>query len=366
MRSAASTRSSGSTATCPRFPGANRRRLAVVRAGLGDLLATRAVLLADGATGTNYFQMGLEPGAPPELWNVDRADTVAELHRSFVTAGADIILTNTFGCNRYRLALHGADHRVFELAKAAAAIARDVADSVDRPIVVAGSVGPTGELLEPLGTLRFDDAVAAFREQVDGLSAGGADVIWIETMSAPDELRAAAIAAAMASMPYTATCSFDTAGRTMMGLAPGELAAVFDGLPASPLAYGANCGVGAPDILVSLLSITEGDPSGTTICKGNCGIPRFEGVEIVYSGTPELMARCATLAIDAGAGIVGGCCGTTPEHVAAMRTAIDAHARDRRPDIATIVSEVGPLANAAPGGPRERTGRPRRERREAV
>lgn len=334
-----------------------------MRAGLGDLLATRATLLADGATGTNYFQIGLEAGAPPELWNIDRADTVAELHRQFVSAGADIILTNTFGCNRYRLALHGAEHRVFELAKAAAAIAREVADSADRPIVVAGSVGPTGELLEPLGRMRFDDAVAAFREQVDGLSAGGADVIWIETMSAPDELRAAATAAALADMPYTATCSFDTAGRTMMGLAPSELAAVFDGLPSLPLAYGANCGVGAPDILVSVLSITESDPSGTTICKGNCGVPRFEGVDIVYSGTPELMARYATLAVDAGARIVGGCCGTTPEHLAAMRTAIDAHSRGRRPEIATIVDEVGPLANAAP---RERTGRSRRERREAV
>jgi 5-methyltetrahydrofolate--homocysteine methyltransferase len=136
-----------------------------MRAALGDLLATGAVLLADGATGTNYFEMGLESGAPPELWNVDRADTVAELHRRFVAAGADIVLTNTFGCNRYRLALHGAEHRVFELAKAAAAIARDVADAGARPIVVAGSVGPTGELLQPLGTLTFDDAVAAFRER---------------------------------------------------------------------------------------------------------------------------------------------------------------------------------------------------------
>jgi 5-methyltetrahydrofolate--homocysteine methyltransferase len=340
--------------------------LAIVRAALVDLLATRAVLLADGATGTNYFQMGLESGAAPELWNVDQPDDVADLHRRFVAAGADIILTNTFGCNRCRLALHGAEQRVFELAKAAAAIACDVADSADRPVVVAGSVGPTGELLAPLGALTFDDAVAAFREQIDGLSAGGADVAWIETMSAPDELRAAATAAALAGMPYTATCSFDTARRTMMGLAPGELAAVFEDLPVLPLAYGANCGVGAPDILVSLLSITEADPAATTICKGNCGVPRFEGMDIVYSGTPALMARYAALAVDAGARIVGGCCGTTPEHLAAMRAAIDAHTTNRRPDIATIVGEVGALANVAPGAPRERGGRPRRERREAV
>jgi 5-methyltetrahydrofolate--homocysteine methyltransferase len=340
--------------------------LAIVRAALGDLLATRLVLLADGATGTNYFQMGLDSGAPPELWSVDRPDDVADLHRRFVAAGADIILTNTFGCNRYRLALHGAEHRVFELAKAAAAIARDVADAADRPVVVAGSVGPTGELMVPLGTLTFDDAVAAFREQIDGLGAAGADVVWIETMSARDELRAAATAAGQAGMPYTATCSFDSAGCTMMGLAPAELGASLEDLPAAVLAYGANCGVGAPDILVSLLSITAADPAAVTICKGNCGVPRFEGMDVVYSGTPELMARYATLAIDAGARIVGGCCGTTPDHVAAMRAAIDAHTKGRRPDIATIVDRVGPLASAVPGEPRARRGRPRRERREAV
>jgi 5-methyltetrahydrofolate--homocysteine methyltransferase len=167
-------------------------------------------------------------------------------------------------------------------------------------------------------------------------------------------------------MPYTATCSFDTAGRTMMGLAPGELGAVFADLPAAPLAYGANCGVGAPDILVSLLAITAGDPAATTICKGNCGVPRFEGIDIVYSGTPELMARYATLAADAGARIVGGCCGTTPDHLAAMRAAIDAHTSGGRPDVATIVGEVGPLASAAPAKSRARGGRQRRERREAV
>jgi 5-methyltetrahydrofolate--homocysteine methyltransferase len=165
-------------------------------------------------------------------------------------------------------------------------------------------------------------------------------------------------------MPYTATCSFDTAGRTMMGLAPDELGPAFAGLPAVPLAYGANCGVGAPDILVSLLAITGADPSATTICKGNCGVPRFEGTAVVYSGTPDLMARYATLAADAGVRIIGGCCGTTPEHLAAMRTAIDAHTPGERPDVATIVEAVGPLANVAPGGSRRRGGgtRPRRTR----
>jgi 5-methyltetrahydrofolate--homocysteine methyltransferase len=330
-----------------------------MRTSLAELLATRPVVLADGATGTNYFRMGLESGASPELWNVERPDLVADLHHQFVGAGADIILTNTFGCNRSRLALHGAERRVVELATAAARIARGVADAADRPVVVAGSVGPTGELFAPLGALVEEDAVATFREQIHGLRDGGADVVWVETMSAPEEARAAATAAIEESMPYTATCSFDTAGRTMMGLAPADLGAVFDALPVPPLAYGANCGVGAPDILVSLLAVTESNQEAPTICKGNCGVPHFDGAEIVYSGTPELMGRYATLAVDAGARIVGGCCGTTPEHVAAMRAAIDTHARGERPDVNAIVAEVGPLANAVPGEAR-RARRPHR------
>jgi 5-methyltetrahydrofolate--homocysteine methyltransferase len=310
--------------------------LSSVRSPLADLLDARPVLLADGATGTNYFQMGLESGEPPELWNIDQPGRVAALH------------TNTFGGTRNRLALHRAEHRVFELAKAAATIARQVADAAGRPVVVAGSVGPTGELFEPLGALTHATATAAFREQVEGLVAGGVDVVWIETMSAPEEVRAAATAASEVGVPYTATCSFDTAGRTMMGLSPADLGRVFDGVASPPLAYGANCGVGAPDILVSLLEMTAADPAAVTICKGNCGMPRFEGTQIVYSGTPALMGHYAALAIDAGARIIGGCCGTTPEHLAAMRRAIDQHPRGDRPDQAKIVADVGPLTNAAP------------------
>ena len=331
-----------------------------MHSGLEVLLATRQVLLADGATGTNYFDMGLESGEPPELWNVERPDSVADLHQRFVDAGADIILTNTFGCNRHRLGLHGAEHRVFELAKAAASIARGVADAADRPVVVAGSVGPTGSLFEPLGALTHDDAVSAFTEQVEGLVAGGADVAWIETMSAPEEVMAAATAAVAVGLPYTVTCSFDTAGRTMMGLLPDHLGTVFEALPVKPLAYGANCGVGAPDILASLLEMTAADPAATAICKGNCGVPYFQGTEIVYSGTPDLMARYAGLAVDAGARIIGGCCGTSPAHLAAMRAAVDGHVPGGRPHLGTIVSAVGPLTNAVPGATRERRARGRR------
>ncbi len=192
-----------------------------MRTTLEALLATGRVLLADGATGTNYMEMGLGAGEAPELWNVDAPEKVASLHRRFVDAGADVILTNTFGCNRHRLTLHGAERRVGELARAAATLAGEVAAASSRPVVVAGSVGPTGELFEPLGALTEEAAVAAFGEQIAALREGGADVAWIETMSAPEEVRAAARAALAVGLPFVATCSFDTAGRTMMGLAPG-------------------------------------------------------------------------------------------------------------------------------------------------
>jgi len=310
------------------------------------MLATKHVLLADGATGTNYFKAGLAAGEPPEFWNVDRPDEVTGLHQRFVDAGADIILTNTFGCNPHRLKLHNAQDRAYELAKRAAELARGVADRAPRPVVVAGSVGPTGELFEPMGTLTKEAAVASFTTQLQGLRDGGADVAWIETLSSPEEARAAAEAAIAVGLPYVLTYSFDTAGRTMMGLPPSAAPASVAELPVPPLALGANCGVGAPDILVSLTEM-RGSPF-PLVTKGNCGVPHFEGTEAVYSGTPELMANYARLAIDGGARIVGGCCGTTPEHLAAMRASIDEHERGEYPTHDTIRARVGPLKNSAP------------------
>lgn len=326
-----------------------------MRTSLQDLLATGRTLLADGATGTNYFAAGLQSGEPPEFWTVDHPDRVVALHQQFVDAGADIILTNTFGCNPNRLKLHKAEARTYELAKAAAELARSVADAADRPVVVAGSIGPTGELFEPLGALTHEAAVASFAEQIRGLQAGGADVAWIETMSAVEEVHAAATAAIEAGMPYVVTCSFDTAGRTMMGLLPSSLSGVLAAEPVPPLAQGANCGVGAPDILVTVLEMRNA--TVPVVSKGNCGVPQFVGTEIVYSGTPELMARYAALAVDAGARIVGGCCGTSPGHLAAMRAAIDSHTAGAAPSVDEIVAAVGPLTNSAPsegGGERRR------------
>ncbi len=190
---------------------------------LQALLSEKGVLMADGATGTNLFAMGLEAGEAPELWNETKPENITKLHQDFVDAGADIILTNSFGGTRHRLKLHHAQDRVFDLNRQAAEIARAVADKAGRKVIVAGSVGPTGELLVPLGAMTYDDAVSAFKEQMEGLKAGGIDIAWIETMSSPEEIRAAAEAAIALDLPYVYTGSFDTAGKTMMGLNPKDM-----------------------------------------------------------------------------------------------------------------------------------------------
>ena len=329
---------------------------------LSDLIAEKGVLLADGATGTSLFAMGLEAGEAPEIWNETKPENITKLHQDFVDAGADIILTNSFGGTRHRLKLHHAQDRVHALNKRAAEIARAVADKAPRKVITAGSVGPTGELLIPLGALSYEDAVSAFVEQIEGLKAGGAEVAWIETMSSPDEIRAAAEAAAKVGLPYVYTGSFDTAGKTMMGLHPKDIHDVAKDLGVAPVAVGANCGVGASDILSSLLDMTSANPAAIVIVKGNCGIPEFRGSEIHYSGTPPLMAEYARLAADAGARIIGGCCGTTCGHLAAMRVALDEHSPRERPTLDVIIERIGPLrnktANEGPSAPaRERRSR---------
>ncbi|MDT8343063.1 MAG: betaine--homocysteine S-methyltransferase [Thermohalobaculum sp.] len=316
---------------------------------LTDLLADRDWLLLDGATGTNLFEMGLMSGDAPELWNVEQPEKVKALHRSFVDAGADLILTNSFGGSRYRLKLHHAEGRVVELNRRAAELAREVADAAGRRVIVAGSVGPTGEILEPVGSLSHADAVAAFAEQIEGLMAGGADVIWGETISSEEELRALAEAAAITGAPFCVTLSFDTAGRTMMGVTSRHYAEIAPGLAAPPIAIGANCGTGASDLLRTVLGITEAAPDAIVVAKANAGIPKYHDGHIHYDGTPELMADYACLARDAGARLIGGCCGTKAEHLRAMRTALEAHQRGPRPDLDTIRARLGEFTSASDG-----------------
>ena len=316
---------------------------------LSSLLATRDWLMADGATGTTLFNMGLTSGDAPEMWNVEHPDRIRTLYQGAVDAGSDIFLTNSFGGNASRLKLHGAEGRVRELNRIAAEIGRDVADKAGRTVVVAGSVGPTGEIMAPMGSLTHERAVEMFHEQAEGLKEGGADVLWVETISAAEEFKAAAEAFALAGMPWCGTMSFDTAGRTMMGLTSAEMAKMVGKLDYQPLAFGANCGVGASDLLRTILGFAAAGPEQPIIAKGNAGIPKYHDGHIHYDGTPSLMADYAVLARDSGATIIGGCCGTTTEHLRAMREALETRPRGERPSLEEITARIGGFSSATDG-----------------
>ena len=313
---------------------------------LTSLLAERPWLMADGATGSNLFDRGLMSGDAPELWNTEHPQRIAELQRAFVEAGADIILTNSFGGTRYRLKLHKAEARVGELNEKAAGISRAEADRAGRVVLVGGSMGPTGEILEPLGPLTLDAAREAFAEQAAALARGGADILWIETMSSIEETEAAVAGARTSGLPIVATLSFDTNGRTMMGITPSELAALHrkHGLTAC----GSNCGTGPSELVACIVNLARAsDPNAILVAKANCGIPQFVNGAIHFNGTPALMAEYARLAFDSGARIIGGCCGTTPEHLRVMRQALQTHVRGPKPDLATIESRLGAISSGA-------------------
>jgi methionine synthase I (cobalamin-dependent) len=312
------------------------------------LLANRPWLLADGATGSNLFDVGLVSGDAPELWNFEHPERIGNLHRSFVDAGADIILTNSFGGTRYRLKLHQSEHRVVEINRTAAMLARQVADASGREVAVGGSMGPTGEIMEPIGPLSFDQAREAFAEQALALKEGGADVLWIETMSSPEEVQAAVAGAAVAGLPIVCTLSFDTNGRTMMGLSPSDFAALEKSLHPRLAACGTNCGVGASEVVACIRNLAQAaGPDVVLVAKGNCGIPQYVDGAICYNGTPELMAVYARMALDAGARIIGGCCGTSPAHLRAMRDALDAHTKGAVPELAHLVDALGDVSTGA-------------------
>lgn len=319
---------------------------------LTELLAKRPWLLADGATGTNYFAMGLATGEAPELWNLEQPEQVLALHRAFIDAGSDIILTNSFGGTRNRLRLHKAEDQVVEINRAAAKIARQAADEAaeetGRIIIVAGSIGPTGDLFEPLGPLTMEDGIAAFAEQAEGLAEGGVDVLWTETISAVEEMAAAVTGAGRTGLPLVSTMSFDTNGRTMMGVTPAQAAAMIHGLTPRPIAFGGNCGVGASELMVAMMNMHDAaDANDVLVAKSNCGVPEFIDGEIQYSGTPELMADYARLARDAGIRIIGGCCGTTPAHIRAMREALEDYVPGECPSLEDVVARLGAISTGA-------------------
>ncbi|MCH8998840.1 MAG: betaine--homocysteine S-methyltransferase [Proteobacteria bacterium] len=315
---------------------------------LQKMLSERPWLLADGATGTNFFAAGLPTGHAPELWNLDEPDKVRDQYRSFVDAGCDIILTNSFGGTRNRLKLHKAEDRVAEISTAAARLAREVAGQAGREIVVAGSMGPTGDMYMPLGELTMTQGTAAYAEQAKALAEGGVDVLWIETIYSFEELSAAVTGARATGLPVVCTMSFDTAGRTMMGITAAQFVEETHKLTPGPMALGGNCGIGPSELLTTLIGLREAAGADTVlVAKSNCGVPEFVDGEIAYQGTPELMADYARMCLDVGVQIVGGCCGTTPDHIRVMRAAMEAHTPESPPDLETIVERLGQVSKGA-------------------
>jgi methionine synthase I (cobalamin-dependent) len=288
-----------------------------------DLLDTGGPIVADGAMGTMLMANGLEFGDPPELWNLEHPEIIRRVQRAYLAAGAQVLLTNTFGGNRLRLELHGRQDRVEQLNRTAAVLARVEVDAADHPAIVAGDLGPTGQIMESIGgTLTPAIAREVFAEQARALAAGGADVMWVETMSDVDEAVAAIRGAkdAAPALPVIATMSFDTRGHTMMGVTPERAAAAL--LEAGAVAIGGNCGNGPEELVPVLERMRAAYPDAVLVAKGNVGMPQLVGMAVEYETTPATMGEFARRFRAAGANVIGACCGSTPPHLQAMAEAI--------------------------------------------
>ena len=273
------------------------------------------VLISDGATGTMLQKAGLPRRVPPERWNLENPAAVRQLCRSYVEAGAEMVTTNTFGGSRIRLKRDGLEAQVAEINRAAVRLAREGAGD---GVLVIGDIGPTGELLSPLGPLSYADAVSAFAEQAAALAESGVDLLAIETMGDLQEARAAVEGARQASaLPVLVTFSFDTRGRTMMGVKPGDAAQAI--WPLGVAAVGANCGRTLSETLTAIEAMRQAVPEATLIAKPNAGLPRVEDDgAAVYDVTPEIMADYALKFAGQDVKIFGGCCGSTPAHIRAV------------------------------------------------
>ncbi len=287
---------------------------------LAALLGADRPVLFDGAMGTLLQDSGLEDGAPGELWNLENPDAVRAAHVAYADAGARLLTTNTFGGTRPRLDMHGLGDRLAEVNRNAAGIARSVAD--ERGLLVAGDLGPTGELLAPLGAMTFEEAQALFAEQLTALVEGGIDLVLVETLSDLGEADAALAAAREVApeLPVAVTMSFDTNVRTMMGVRPA--AAVVHLAAAGADAVGANCGRGPGEMEIIAAEMLKARPAGLLlIAQSNAGLPHVVGDHFEYDATPGDMAVHTARLAELGVDLVGGCCGSTPAHIAAMGAA---------------------------------------------
>ena len=282
----------------------------------------KATLASDGAMGTMLQARGLTDGGAPELWNVEKPEEIEAVLEAYAAAGANFITTNTFGGTSGRLAMHGLEDRLEELNKAGAAIARKVADRHPGCFVM-GDIGPSGELMEPMGTLTPESGKELFAAQIKALVAGGVDAILIETMSDLGEVEAAVSAAQEVApgMPIIVTLSFDTNLRTMMGVKPAMAVTHLASLGVRII--GANCGRGTDEMSQIAKELVGARPEGVfIITQSNAGLPKLQGDEFIYDGTPEEMARYAKEMKDLGVNIVGSCCGSSPAHTQAISAAI--------------------------------------------
>lgn len=279
-------------------------------------------LLGDGAMGTMLQDLGNSDGGAPELWNVEKADVVEAVLEGYAAAGSRLLTTNTFGGTRARLKMHDLEARVSELNRAAAELARRVADRYDG-VFVLGDIGPSGELMEPMGELTPESAAEMFGEQIRGLVAGGVDGILIETMSDLSEVEAAVTAARAEApgLPVLVTLSFDTNLRTMMGVSPAMAVQAIAEMGADVI--GANCGRGLDETRIIAAQLAEsGAGSVRLMVQSNAGLPRLQGDTFIFDGTPEEMATYAADMRALGFSIIGACCGSTPDHIAAMHAAL--------------------------------------------
>jgi len=284
-------------------------------------LESKKVLVSDGAWGTFLAAKGMQPGECPELWNLEHRDDVFDIARSYAEAGADMVSTNTFGGSRFKLEHFGLAGRAAEINEVAAAISRE---AVGPGLRIFASVGPTGKILM-MGDVTEEQLYDAFKEQVVALERGGADACCIETMTAIDEATLAIRAAKdNTKLEVISTFSYDKmadgSNRTMMGVSPAQAAAA--ALEAGADVIGANCGQGPDGLMDIVKELRAAAPDAPILVQPNAGAPVRQGDVDVFPETPESMARYVPGLIDAGANIIGGCCGNTPDHIRAIVTAV--------------------------------------------
>lgn len=289
------------------------------RRSILDRLASGPPIVADGATGTMLQDAGLPTGMPPEAWLLENPDAIRRVHEGYLAAGAELVLTCTFGGTRVRLERKGYAERVPEINRRAVEIAQEAAAG---RAYVAGDIGPLGKFLAPIGPLTYDEALDIFSEQALALAEGGVDVFYIETMSAMEEMQAAIAAArrADADTPIFATFSFDHFGRTNMGVSPERAAQALHDLGID--AYGANCGATLEMTEGAIAAMHAATPEAFLIAKPNAGVPHAVGREIVYDATPDDMAEYARRFVALGARVIGGCCGSNQADIAAIAAAV--------------------------------------------